>query len=153
MLSLELPTVRAHTPHSTEALWQPTDGLCSTHPSIATCLPSSSPLLPPLYLINTAHSSWLFPYRSTIPCMGKGINAVKGRHLLGDFSLRLLSERVLFLLDNKNLWLKELLGIGNVIKCSLCPTSAELTNSPLAVTGLMGKEALLKSSGYFCIAK
>lgn len=93
-LSLELPTstIRAGPPspgppRSIEALWLPIDGLCSAHPSIATCLPSSSPLLPPFYLINAAHSSWLFPYRSTIPCKGKGVNAVKGRHLLGDFSL------------------------------------------------------------------
>lgn len=62
-------------------------------------------------------------------------------------------ESLLFPLDNKNLWLKELFGIGNVIKCSLCPTSVELTNSPLTVARLMRKEALLKSSGYFCIVK
>lgn len=90
---LELVTPSSRPPRSIEALWQPIDGLCSAHPSIATCLPSSSPLLPPLYLINAARSSWLFPYRSTVSCMGKGVNAVKGRHLLRDFSLRLLSER------------------------------------------------------------
>lgn len=56
---------------SIEALWQPIDGLCSAQPSIATCLPSSSSLLLPLYLINAAHSSWLFPYWSTVSCMGK----------------------------------------------------------------------------------
>lgn len=57
---------------------------------------------------------------------------------------------ILFSPDNKILWLKELSGIGIVIKRFFCPTSPELTNSLLAVSG---KEALLKSFGYFCIAK
>lgn len=38
------------------------------------------------YLVNKACSSCLFPYWFTIPCMGKGVNAVKGKHLLGDHS-------------------------------------------------------------------
>lgn len=38
------------------------------------------------YLVNKAYLSCLCPYWFTIPCMGKGVNAVKGKHLLGDLS-------------------------------------------------------------------
>lgn len=161
-LSLELPPpqpaapvpARPTSPRSIQALWQAIGGLCSACPSIATRLPPSAPLLPPSYLINQTHSSCLFPYRSPASRMGKGVNAFKGKHLLTDSNLQLLPESAFFFsLGNKILWLKEVFGVGIVTKCSLCPTSAELTNSLLAVSGLMRKEALLRNSGHFCIAK
>lgn len=119
------------------------------------------PPVPPHHLPCCLHCTWLmqlvppgyFPIDPPSPAWEKASMQLRAGTCLETHPSAAFWERVLFLLDNKNLWLKELLGIGNVIKCSLCPTSAELTNSPLAVTGLMGKEALLKSSGYFCIAK
>lgn len=128
--------------------WQPAHCPCSARPSPATCLPLSSSLLPyPTWLIKLIRPVY-FLIDPPSPAWEKASMQLSANTCLETSAT--FWKRILFSPDNKILWLKELLGIGIVIKHFLCPTSPELTNSPLAVSG---KEALLKSFGYFCIAK